>query len=75
MNRIPVTEDDYVALLNKYLREDPDFKEGMEFKPAPPGSSGRGMSGYSHDDFENVGIYARVAHRVDRKYCLKLESD
>ena len=63
-----VTEDQYLAELNRQLQEDEDFEEGMEFLPAPDGSSGRAMSGYTmRGKFTNwnwIGIYARIAHRV-----------
>jgi hypothetical protein len=63
-----LTEDQYLAELNRRLREDEDYEEGMEFLSWPLGATGKGMTGYHMAGrFENyhwVGIYARVAHKV-----------
>lgn len=63
-----VTEDQYLSKLNECLRVDEDYEQGMEFLPWPPGTSGKGMSGYTmtgrFTNWQWLGIYARVAHKV-----------
>lgn len=72
MPKQKVTEDQYIVELNKALQADEDYEEGMEFVPAPPGSSGKGMTGYNmrgrFDHWHWVGIYARVANKVREKF-------
>lgn len=67
-----ITEDQYLAELNRQLREDEDFEEGMEFVAWPEGSSGHHMTGYDmRGKFENwhwIGVYARVAHKVAERF-------
>jgi hypothetical protein len=67
-----VTEDQYLTELNRALREDEDYQEGMEFLPSPPGSHGREMRGYTFAGrFEKpgwTGVYARVAHKVAERF-------
>ena len=71
-----ITEDEYLAELNRELRDDEEYEEGMNFLPWPPGSSGKGMTGYNMAArFENshwVGIYARVAHKVRERFELQV---
>ena len=72
MSKTRITADQYLEELNRHLREDKAFEDGMEFLPSPPGSSGAEMSGYSMTGrFTNwhwIGVYARVAHKVEEKY-------
>lgn len=67
-----ITEDQHLAELNRELRKDEEFMRGMEFLPSPPGSSGREMSGYTvtgrFQNFQWLGIYARVAHKVAEQF-------
>ena len=71
-----LTEDQYLAELNRRLKQDEDYEQGMEFLPWPPGSTGKGMSGYHmagrFEQHDWVGIYARVAHEVRDEFDLQL---
>ncbi len=73
MTKRLLTEDEFIAELNRQLRQDKAYQEGMAFVPYPEGASGRGMSGYSTTGpFELTGIYARVAHKVFKDFVLKV---
>jgi len=67
-----LTEDEYLAELNRQLQQHKDFRNGMAFLPWPQGATGKAMTGYHMAGrFENwdwVGIYAQVAHKV-REEC------
>lgn len=67
-----LTEDQYLAELNRELRAHKDYKPGMEFVAWPPNSTGKGMTGYDmkgrFDNWEWIGIYANVAHKVRDSY-------
>jgi hypothetical protein len=68
-----LNEDGYLAELNRRLLQHEMYKEGMAFVPYPAGSSGAGMSGYSTTGpFHLTGVYAQVAHSVDRDFILKV---
>jgi hypothetical protein len=64
-----LNEDQYLAELNRQLREHEYFREGMAFVPSPEGATGRAMSGYSvTGPFGLLGVYAQVAHRVGEQF-------
>jgi len=67
-----VSEDEYLAQLNKHLLADSDYEEGMKFIPAPEGASGKGMNGYSmavpFDRTVWLAVYSRAAHVVGEKF-------
>ena len=53
-----LNEDQYLAELNRRLKEHEMYEEGMAFIPFPEGSSGSGMSGYSiTGPFNLTGVY------------------
>ena len=65
MSKRRLAEDELIAELNKNLREDCDYKQGMAFVPYPDGATGREMSGYATTGpFNLTGTYSRVAHKV-----------
>lgn len=46
MAKTPVSEQQHLDLLNEALKKQENYVNGMAFVPVPPGSSGKGMSGY-----------------------------
>ena len=72
MDRPFLTNDQFIAEMNTRLREHAYYREGMEFRPYPEGSSGDGMSGYSvTGPYELTGVYAAVATSVSEEFSLK----
>lgn len=72
MTKQALTEDKYIAELNKQLRQHENYQEGMAFLPYPEGATGQAMTGYSTaGPFQLMGIYAQVAHKVDESFFLK----
>lgn len=73
MAKKQLTEDEYIAELNRRLRDHPHYEEGMAFEPSPPGSTGKRMSGYStKGPWSKTIIYADVAHKVATDCELKI---
>jgi hypothetical protein len=65
MSKRRLTEDELITELNKSLREDGGYKQGMAFVPYPDGATGSDMSGYATTgSFHLTGIYARVAYKI-----------
>ena len=65
MKRRVISPDEHLRELNERLKEHSGYREGMEFRPYPEGSSGRAMSGYIiTGPYELAGIYAQVAQSV-----------
>jgi hypothetical protein len=71
--QMSTVEDRHLAEMNRQLRLDEDYCDGMAFVPSPPGSTGRQMSGYdvAVGTGELMPIYARVAHAVARQFGLE----
>lgn len=73
MPKPKLNEDQYIAELNRELTKDEYYHEGMAFVPSPPGTTGRGMTGYSvTGPFHLMGVYARVAHKVAQEFELNV---
>ena len=73
MNKPQLTENEYIAELNRQLEQDDYYEEGMEFVAYPKGASGKGMSGYSvKGPHSKIGVFAQVAHKVSERYDLKI---
>ena len=73
MPQISLTEDEYIAELNRQLKQHHYYCEGMAFVPSPEGATGKNMLGYSvTGPFSKMGVYAMVAHRVAKRFCLKI---
>lgn len=76
MPKTTLTENEYLAELNRRLREHSSFQPGMKFIPAPPGARGPGMHGYSfvEDGLPHwvIGVYAEVGAGVSEDFELKL---
>ncbi len=71
MGKQQLSESDYIAELNRQLKEDDYYEDGMEFVPHPEGASVSQMSGYSvRGPRTKIGVFARVAYRVSEKYDL-----
>jgi len=72
MTKQLLTEDEYIAELNKQLNQDEYYEEGMEFIPYPEGARGHEMTGYSIKPFfHKVAVFARVALKVSEHFDLK----
>lgn len=68
-----LNEDGHIEELNRRLRQHEMYEEGMAFVPFPDGATGSGMSGYSiTGPFRLTGIYAQVAHSVDKDFVLDI---
>lgn len=69
MAKTPVSEQEHLDLLNKVLKEQPDYMEGMAFVPAPPGSKSRAMSGYdTSTPYESAAAYQSAVKIVNELY-------
>ena len=72
MHKPALTVVEYFDTLNRELKRDPDYAEGMEFLPSPSDAPRRGALGY---DFARSSgpeaIYLRVQHSVSERYDLK----
>lgn len=65
MSKRRLTEDELIEELNKRLREDDYYEQGMAFVPYPEGASGSEMSGYATTGpFHLTGVYERASHKV-----------
>ena len=74
MPKQPLTDDEYIEDLNRQLRLHQNYRDPMAFLPSPPGSTGRGMTGYSvNGPFSEMGVYAAIANNVSGQFCLKAE--
>ena len=60
-------EDQYLADLNRALRESPSCPPGIAFIADPPGTSGSDMGGYDLSHSEYVGLYAQIANKLHRQ--------
>jgi hypothetical protein len=68
-----LTEDEYIAELNRQLRQHEYYEEGMEFAAHPEGATGKDMTGYSvKGPHSKIGVFAQVAHKVSESYDLKV---
>ncbi len=66
-------ENQYIAELNRQLRQHEQYHEGMEFIPYPLGARGKAMSGYTvTGPFGLMGVYAQVAHNVGEQFDLAM---
>ena len=71
MAKPKLNEGQYIAEMNRQLRDHEDFREGMAFVPYPEGANGRAMSGYSvTGPFGLMGVFAQIAHSVADQYDL-----
>jgi hypothetical protein len=71
MPKPPLTADQHIAEMNRQLRQQEYYRQGMAFMPYPEGATGRAMSGYSvTGPFDLIGIYAQVAHQVSEQFDL-----
>jgi hypothetical protein len=69
MATLPVNEDRFLELLNKVLREQPDYQEGMAFVAAPEGSEGQLMRGYdTSSPYTSNGAYPAAVRIVRELY-------
>ena len=72
MHKPTLTRDEFLDALNRELKNDRDYVDGMEFLPSPSDAPGREALGY---DFggpsEHAAIYSRVFHLVNDRYDLK----
>jgi hypothetical protein len=69
MPKTPVSEQEHLDLLNKVLKEQPDYAAGMAFVPAPAGLKGGGMSGYdTSTPYESAGAYQAAVKIVRELY-------
>jgi len=73
MNKPQLTENEYIAELNRQLEKHEYYEEGMEFVASPEGAIGKGMTGYSvKGPHSKIGVFAQVAHKVSERYDLKV---
>jgi hypothetical protein len=73
MGKLQLTGQDYIAELNRQLRQHEYFEEGMVFTAAPEGATGKDMTGYStKGPHSKIGVFAQIAHKVDERYELKV---
>ena len=74
MAKKQLTEDQYLAELNRQLKEDEDYENGMAFTASPPGATGKAMSGYHmtvpFKRYDWIPIYARVSQKVSENFQL-----
>ena len=72
MAKETLSEDEYLAELNRRLKGQERYIDGMAFIPYPDGAKGREMSGYTvTGPFTLMGVYAQVAHSVESDFELK----
>ena len=72
MDKRRLTEDEYIAELNRQLKQHEYYKDGMEFLPYPANATGKNITGYSvKGPFKNIGVFAQVAHKVSEGNDLK----
>jgi len=73
MGKQQLTEDEYIAELNRQLVKHDYYEEGMEFISYPESATGKGMTGYSvKGPRSKIGVFAHVAHKISEKYELKV---
>ncbi len=66
-----VSEERYIAELNRMLQLHAEYQPGMAFLPAPEGAQGRAMTGYSvTGPFALMGVYATVAQDVASQFTI-----
>lgn len=71
MNKPRLTPEQYIAEMNRRLKEHDAYREGMAFVPYPEGATGSNLSGYSFTGpFGLTGIYALIAHQVANDFDL-----
>jgi len=75
MPKRTLTEDEYIAELNRRLREHEFYRPGMAFVPTPADATGHAISGsefkYKTTDFDTVGVYAQVARQISDEFDLR----
>jgi hypothetical protein len=73
MGKPQLTEHDYIAELNRQLRQHDYYEKGMEFTAHPDGVTGIDMTGYSvKGPHSKIGVFAQIAHKVSERYDLKV---
>ena len=72
MEKLQLTESDYIKELNRQLKLHEYYEEGMVFYANPKNASGENMSGYSvNGPSEKIGVFALIACKVSESYDLK----
>jgi hypothetical protein len=72
MSKPLLTENEYIAELNRQLRQHNLYEDGMEFVAHPKDANGKNMTGYSViGPHLKIGVFAQVAHSVSEHYELK----
>lgn len=71
MEKPVLSEDQYIAELNRALQEHPNYQEGMAFVAYPEGATEATMSGYAFvGALGHLSLFAHVAHQVSERVIL-----
>lgn len=69
-----VNEDQYLEILNRELRSNSDYREGMKIIGVPQGSTGSDLSGYSWEGPDEVmpGLVSKIVSSLKKQYELRV---
>lgn len=74
MSKQMLNENQYLEILNRELRNDPDYREGMKIIGVPQGSTGSDLSGYSWEGPKEVmpGLVSKIVSLSKKNYELRV---
>jgi len=71
--RQPVTEEEYIRLLNEELPKQDQYEKGTAFIAYPEGAAGREIRGISMaGGLHKPGVFAQAHRAVDKKFRVRL---
>jgi hypothetical protein len=70
MEKITVTPEHYIDLLNEELKKHPDYSPDLEFVSFPEGARGKEITGYVLKNRQGRKVYEDVSRAVFLRYRL-----